>query len=660
MKVRKKVKLLLFFFAIAIVTLSAQSLDQDLQKSFRTYSIQKLSEDELLLFVEYRYFNLKTKDGQIIATINPKDLRSRKYIAQATTKNGVVQLEPNFAVKTFSGKIQGQPNSEVRLTIDIDKQQVEGYFWTENGNIFFIEPASRYSEKADKNEFVIYRKEDILNTELINCLADRIEKTKSVFSQNDYIDHSSSFTSYRVFEVATEADFEYVNSFGGASQANSEILSILNMVDGVYRRELGLTLEVVFQNAWTTPDPYDGSTANNLLVSFRNYWNANRTSVSRDVAHLWTNKSFTDAAGIAYVGVVCAFPTFSYGLSKRLNSTPGKFILTAHEIGHNFNATHLEAPQGCANTIMNATLTFSTQLTFCQGSRTEISNFVSSNNSCMTFRILNFDFDGDELADLAVFRPSNGTWFILNSSNNSLSTVQFGLSSDKLAPADYDGDAKTDIAVFRNGTWYILKSSNSSFEAVNFGISEDLPMPADYDGDRKADISVFRPSSGTWYRLNSSNGGFSVTQFGTNGDIPLAADYDGDGRADITVFRPSIGTWFRLNSSNNSFFALQFGSSGDKPVIGDFNSDGRADLAVFRPSNGFWYILMSGSNSLYAAQFGISTDLPAPADFNGDGRAELCVFRNGTWHVFNISNGLYSSVQFGLATDKPAQGFYVP
>ncbi len=265
-----------------------------------------------------------------------------------------------------------------------------------------------------------------------------------------------------------------------------------------------------------------------------------------------------------------------------------------------------------------------------------------------------FDYDGDGKADVSVFRPSAGSWYISQSSNNAFVGVGFGIASDVIAPADFDGDGKTDVSVFREGNWYRLNSSNGTFAAVNFGLSTDLPVPADFDGDGKVDISVFRPSNGSWYRLNSSNGEFIATNFGIAEDKPTIGDFDGDGKADIAVFRPSTGSWYRLNSSNGAFSTVSFGIASDLPVPADYDGDGKTDISVFRPSNGTWYRLNSSNNSFTGVAFGNSTDNPVAADYDGDGKADIGVFRpsDGTWYLLKSASG-FSAQTFGANGDIP-------
>jgi hypothetical protein len=262
------------------------------------------------------------------------------------------------------------------------------------------------------------------------------------------------------------------------------------------------------------------------------------------------------------------------------------------------------------------------------------------------------DFDGDGKADVSVFRPTDGSWWILGSSAG-FSSRQWGQNGDVPVAADFDGDGKADLAVFRpsNGTWWILGSS-AGFSSRQWGQNGDVPVVADYDGDGKADLAVFRPSSGTWWILGSS-AGFSSRQWGQNGDIPVAADFDGDGKADLAVFRPSNGTWWILGSSAG-FSSRQWGQNGDVPVVADVDGDGIADIAVFRPVDGTWWVLQSQAGFM-ARQWGQNGDIPVPADYDGDGKTDLAIYRpsQGAWYILKSSNGGLQVANWGLPTDVP-------
>jgi hypothetical protein len=216
---------------------------------------------------------------------------------------------------------------------------------------------------------------------------------------------------------------------------------------------------------------------------------------------------------------------------------------------------------------------------------------------------------------------------------------------------DYDGDGKTDQAVYRNGTWY-LNRSQLGFTGVAFGAATDVPVPADYDGDGKADLAVFRASEGAWYLLRSTTG-FTGIVFGQSGDKPVPADYDADGKTDVAVFRNGI--WYILGSQVG-FYGINFGQTGDVPVAADYDGDNKADPAVFR--QGIWYLLRSQAG-FTGIQFGAVTDVPAPADYDGDSKADLAVFRNGEWYLLRTTSG-FTGLQFGTTNDKAVPSAFIP
>ncbi len=272
------------------------------------------------------------------------------------------------------------------------------------------------------------------------------------------------------------------------------------------------------------------------------------------------------------------------------------------------------------------------------------------------------DFDGDAKTDISIFRPSLGQWWYNRSSDSVNRAFSFGSSTDKIVPADYTGDGKTDIATFTpaTGFWNILRSEDSTFYGFPFGAAGDIATPADYDGDGKADAAIFRPSNSTWF-ISKSSGGTTIQQFGASGDKPVVADYDGDGKADIAIYRVALGQWWHLRSSDRTNRAFQFGTSTDKPIQGDYTGDGKADLAFFRPSTGEWFILRSEDSTFYGFPFGTNGDIPASGDYDGDGKFDAAVFRpsNTTWYLNRSTSGI-GIVGFGTTGDQPVPNAFVP
>jgi hypothetical protein len=273
------------------------------------------------------------------------------------------------------------------------------------------------------------------------------------------------------------------------------------------------------------------------------------------------------------------------------------------------------------------------------------------------------DFDGDGRTDVSVFRPSDGVWY-LNRSSSGFAAARWGLATDDPVPADFDGDGKTDIAVFRptsDGSmpdFYILQSTTLTVSFVFWGTAGDIALTEDFDGDDKHDPTIFRPSSGQFWARRSSDG--SAVTYGPIGAglVPVVGDWDGDGRADFAMFNNGVWSISQSSTGHASVVTASWGTVGDRAVHGDYDGDGRDDVAVFRPSDGTWYIANSSGGFRYV-RWGLSTDVPVPGDYDGDGRTDMAVYRSGVWYINGSTSGVVIT-SFGLSMDTPLPAAHLP
>lgn len=147
------------------------------------------------------------------------------------------------------------------------------------------------------------------------------------------------------------------------------------------------------------------------------------------------------------------------------------------------------------------------------------------------------DYDGDTKFDICVQRPgatpTSQAYFYVLGSKNGVFGLPWGISTDNVVPGDYDGDGKTDFAIVREGAnatsalvWWILRSDGNGYFARPFGLTgDDFTAQADYDGDGRTEIAVWRQTDGTFWRLNTNTGAISASKWGIPGDVPVAT-YD--------------------------------------------------------------------------------------------------------------------------------------
>lgn len=274
--------------------------------------------------------------------MNKYSVRAADFKVFATRPDGSVIQVPAPAPKTWRGTITGR--ADARVIGSITDQGLSAIVVDEALDLEWqIQPA----EGHPVGTYSIAKKSDLQDPVGI-C---GVPNSGSPTLQSAGSSVAALGTGLQLCEIALDADFEFFQRNGNSVAATiNDMENIMNRVDDIYVRDCDVTFQitgiVVRSNS---NDPYTSFDASNLLSQFTNHWNGNFQSVRRDLAHLFTGRNVNGGTiGIAFLGAVCSGSN-GYGLSESrfTNNLTSRTGLTAHEIGHNFNATHCDGNGDC-------------------------------------------------------------------------------------------------------------------------------------------------------------------------------------------------------------------------------------------------------------------------------------------------------------------------
>jgi hypothetical protein len=274
----------------------------------------------------------------------PHSVRGGAYEVLVQGPNGLAPAAPS-PVRTMRGELMAHPGSRVAASVLADGLYAR--ILLPGGRGLYLEPVGGRVPGAPAGSYVLYDEADVLGCGGacgINALPDALAHRDVGGGQG-----ARAGSPLHIAELACDADYEYYVDHGSSvREVEARINQVINAINLQYESEVGITHTITAILIRTTPSqPYTSNDAVTLLNQFRNYWNANHGSIQRDLAQLFTGKELIGGTiGIAWVGVVC---NLSWAYSLVQSDFSGVFScvtdLSAHEIGHNWNADHCS----CAN-----------------------------------------------------------------------------------------------------------------------------------------------------------------------------------------------------------------------------------------------------------------------------------------------------------------------
>ena len=605
-----------------IEILNFEEYTQDRQKSvdlgnyFSEFDVYQLDLDELVARLNQDFGPVEVElrvGGERVfpLLIEPSEVTRKPYVLQLATPEGT-QSEMRRRNVAFRGKVSGEPNSHVRLTID--ENFLYGY--VEIGeDRWFVEPV-RFFTGESEDLFVWYHVENVVEVFGENmCASMELEENQrnlipNMWLRNRDADEPVSRAMGNCYEldIAIASDWLMYDKYNqSTTEVENRNIGVLNNVQGNYEGEFNddiiFNIATQYISTCNTCDPWTGSNeAGALLSSFRSWGNSGNFGVTFGVASLWTARNFNGGTlGVAYIGGVCN--NSRYNVNEDFTSNAQLLrVLQAHELGHNFNALHdaQGSPYIMAPNVSTSTTWSSTSINAISSFIQNLSNVPNCMDDCSdpVPPDPDFYFTADQVC------PGSEVYFYDQSTNNANSwdwsfpggTPSFSAEMNPVVTYSSPGVYDVILTVGNNhGTNSITMSGAievTEFDGIEVVLYDDFENGlGDWEVDNPDGLTTWVQTAISHMPIGETGIGINNFQYGNIGqkDAVISQEMDLSGRTE--VFLEVEYAHRRRNAqqrdSLNIYLSTNGGQSFDHKVFADAEG-GSGNFATAPDQNQFF------------------------------------------------------------------------
>ena len=357
-------------------------------------------------------------------TLVPRQLKSENYVSTAASGQSASLVQSE--ILTYGGYYNDDINGAIAMTIS--NNSIYG-FVEKDGHTYFIEPLNYLIPGSDENVYVVYDNHNVIDQGGTCAFHDLKENHEKYIPENYEATEGARMNCW-LLEIAIASDFSMFQKYGSIAGVEAHNLGVLNNVQTNYDDEFNEEIQFDIVTQFTVDcagcDPWSASNnAGTVLSSFRSWGNSGGFGVNFDVGEMWTDRNITSSSGpgvigVAYVPGICN--SNKYHLLEDFTSTAWALrVLTAHELGHNFNSGHDSGGSGfiMAPSVNNTSA-------WSPNSTNVINNYINSliNSSCIAPCVITAppiaDFTSDVTSgceplvvnyfDLSLNNPTSWNW----------------------------------------------------------------------------------------------------------------------------------------------------------------------------------------------------------------------------------------------------------